>query len=119
MVFSRFLLFKKCRVCQFVPSFTHLQTVRQHRSKIQQCIYLDVKFCLLDVPEQGEVMLNRSNYNYYYNYGGLLQVWLNGRWGVVSDMMWTIKDTNAVCRQLGRNGKDCIDMNYGVKCNYL
>ena len=75
-----------------------------------------MKLCLLDVPEQGEVMLNRSNYNYYYR--GLLQVWLNGRWGVVSDTAWTIEDTNAVCRQLGRNGKDCISMNYSVKCNY-
>ena len=77
-----------------------------------------MKLCLVDVPEQGEVKLfYSSNYNYYYR--GLLQVWLNGRWGVVSDMTWTIEDTNAVCRQLGRNGKDCINMNYSVKCNYL
>ena len=77
-----------------------------------------MKLCLLDVPEQGEVKLDNSHY-YYYLYGSLLQVWLNGRWGVVSDMTWTIEDTNAVCRQLGRNGKDCINMNYRVKYNYL
>ncbi|CAI8018661.1 Neurotrypsin [Geodia barretti] len=56
--------------------------------------------CLNDVPEEGEVKLfdRRNNYN-----RGLLQVWLNGRWGVVSDTAWTIEDTNTVCRQLGRN----------------
>ncbi|CAI8029716.1 Neurotrypsin, partial [Geodia barretti] len=59
--------------------------------------------CLNDVPEQGEVKLFYSSYYSYY-YRGLLQVWLNGRWGVVSDTAWTIEDTNAVCRQLGRNG---------------
>ena len=31
---------------------------------------------------------------------------------MVSDTAWTIEDINAVCRQLGRNGKDCINMNY-------
>ena len=75
-----------------------------------------MKLCLVDVPEEGEVKLfdRRNNYS-----RGLLQVWLNGRWGVVSDTAWTIEDTNTVCRQLGRNGKDCLNMNYSVKCNYL
>jgi hypothetical protein len=63
--------------------------------------------CLNDVPEQGEVKL-------FYNYRGLLQVWLNGRWGVVSDTAWTIEDTNAVCRQLGRNGTSSTNYDYST-----
>ncbi|CAI8018658.1 Neurotrypsin [Geodia barretti] len=67
--------------------------------------------CLNDVPEEGEVKLfdRRNNYN-----RGLLQVWLNGRWGVVSDTAWTIEDTNTVCRQLGRNGITSTDSDYST-----
>ena len=77
-----------------------------------------MKLCLLDIPEQGEVKLFYNSYNNYYR--GLLQVWVNGRWGVVSDTAWTIEDTNIVCRQLGRNGKHELrcQMSLSVNCRY-
>ena len=59
---------------------------------------------LTDVPEEGELRLYYNTYSFNY-YRGLLQVWINGRWGVVSDSSWSFDDTNTVCRQLGRNGK--------------
>ena len=60
-------------------------------------------FSSSDVPEEGEVKLYYNRYNADYS-RGLLQVWLNGRWGTVKDSSWTIEDTNVVCRQLGRDG---------------
>ena len=62
------------------------------------------QYVLSDVPEVGEVRLFYSTGTTDY-YSGLLLVWLNGRWGAVSDSSWTLDDTNTVCRQLGRNGK--------------
>ena len=66
-----------------------------------------------DVPEEGEVKLYYSHDIPDYH-RGLLQVWLNSRWGNVTDSSWTIEDTNVVCRQLGRNGKmahnSCVAM---------
>ena len=61
-------------------------------------------YILSDVPDEGAVTLFYSPSRVDY-YRGLLLVWLNGRWGVVSDSSWTIDDVNTVCRQLGRNGK--------------
>ena len=56
-----------------------------------------------DVPEEGGVKLYYNRYDADYH-RDLLLVWLNGRWGNVTDSSWTIEDTNVVCRQLGRNG---------------
>ena len=68
-------------------------------------MYFDLKLLYItDVPEEGEVRMFYSPYEINY-YSGLLQIWLNGQWGVVSDTFWTVHDTNTVCRQLGRNGK--------------
>ena len=58
---------------------------------------------MIDVPEEGAVKL------YYYSrypdfHMGLLNVWLNGQWGTVSDKTWTIENALTVCHQLGRNG---------------
>ena len=70
-----------------------------------------------DVPEEGEVKLYYNRYNADH-YRGLLQVWLNGRWGKVTDSSWNI-DINVVCRQLGRNGKNIFYTIYRVYCEYL
>ena len=59
---------------------------------------------LTDRPEEGDVKL------FYHqrepdSYRGLLQVWLNGQWGTVSDDSWTSENTDIVCHQLGRTGE--------------
>ena len=38
-------------------------------------------------------------------YRGVLEIWLDDKWGTVSDNNWTIADADTVCRQLGRNSK--------------
>ena len=69
-----------------------------------------------DVPEEGEVKLYYSRYN-ADSYYGLLQVWLNGRWGNVTDSSWTIEDTNVVSHQLGRNGIIFLTINI-ICCSF-
>ena len=56
-----------------------------------------------DAPEYGDVALVYNSHT-GDDYLGLLRVFVNGQWGVVSDYSWTIEDTNAVCHQLGRRG---------------
>ena len=58
---------------------------------------------LSDNPDEGDIKL-------YYNarssdyYKGILQIWLNGQWGTVSNKYWTMDNVDTVCRQLGRDG---------------
>ena len=75
---------------------------------------------MIDVPEEGAVKL------YYYSrypdfHMGLLNVWLNGQWGTVSDKTWTTENALTVCHQLGRNGQtyhycSLVIMQYCLKC---
>ena len=78
-----------------------------HLNYVILCCKCKVIICfdqISDVPDEGAVTLFYSPSTVDY-YSGLLLVWLNDQWGTVSDSSWTIDDVNAVCRQLGRNGK--------------
>ncbi|CAH1794672.1 unnamed protein product [Owenia fusiformis] len=56
----------------------------------------------LPVGSEGDVRLVPT----YYNYAGLgrLDVYRDGKWGLVSNENWGTKESNVVCKQLGYNG---------------
>ena len=63
-----------------------------------------------DEPEDGEVKLFYDKLNADFH-RGVLQVWINGRWGTVSHNSWTTENSKAVCNQLGRKGESTENYN--------
>ena len=61
-------------------------------------------YLIPDVPKDGEMKLFYDKHN-ADSLRGLLQVWLNGHWGTVSNSSWTNENSKAVCNQLGRKGE--------------
>lgn len=75
-------------------------------TSIVQNIYVNLLLFLITTaaPVDGEVKLFFDRHN-VDSHRGILQVWLNGRWGTVSNTSWTRQNSEAVCHQLGRKSK--------------